>query len=297
MGLAEDFLSYIGDIRGLSDNTVTNYGIDLRHWLSWMEKAGLDEQSFTRDDALSYARELMSEFSERSVLRKLTALRTYYGYLIRRGIASSDPFSGISLRMKERRLPSVLTEEEVRELLAVPRHGYMDERDHMLFLLIYNSGMRIGEVLSVDIDEIDFSRRRILITGKGDKERFVFFSKGTAEELRLYLSARESYLRELGKGEEKALFVGMKGGRLPFSSAHIIFDEYRARLGWQKEFTPHTLRHSFATHMMDRGADIRLVQELLGHESISTTQIYTHVSRRRLKSVYDDTHPHAKENR
>ena len=129
MGLAEDFLSYIGDIRGLSDNTVTNYGIDLRHWLSWMEKAGLDEQSFTRDDALSYARELMSEFSERSVLRKLTALRTYYGYLIRRGIASSDPFSGISLRMKERRLPSVLTEEEVRELLAVPRHGYMDERE------------------------------------------------------------------------------------------------------------------------------------------------------------------------
>ena len=179
MGLAEDFLSYIGDIRGLSDNTVTNYGIDLRHWLSWMEKAGLDEQSFTRDDALSYARELMSEFSERSVLRKLTALRTYYGYLIRRGIASSDPFSGISLRMKERRLPSVLTEEEVRELLAVPRHGYMDERDHMLFLLIYNSGMRISEALSVDATDFDFPHRRILIRGKGDKERFVFFSEST----------------------------------------------------------------------------------------------------------------------
>ena len=294
MGLAEDFLSYIGDIRGLSDNTVTNYGIDLRHWLSWMEKAGLDEQSFTRDDALSYARELMSEFSERSVLRKLTALRTYYGYLIRRGIASSDPFSGISLRMKERRLPSVLTEEEVRELLAVPRNGYMDERDHMLFLLIYNSGMRISEALSVDATDFDFPHRRILIRGKGDKERFVFFSESTEQEIKEYIPCLEAFRREKN-GDPDAFFLGSKGGRLPLSSAHIIFEKYRKMLGWQKEFTPHTLRHSFATHLMDRGADIRLVQELLGHESISTTQIYTHVSRQRLRNVYEMAHPHAKE--
>lgn len=294
MGLAEDFLSYIGDIRGLSDNTVTNYGIDLRHWLSWMEKAGLDEQSFTRDDALSYARELMSEFSERSVLRKLTALRTYYGYLIRRGIASSDPFSGISLRMKERRLPSVLTEEEVRELLSVPRHGYMDERDHMLFLLIYNSGMRISEALSVDATDFDFPHRRILIRGKGDKERFVFFSESTEQEIKEYIPCLEAFRREKN-GDPDAFFLGSKGGRLPLSSAHIIFEKYRKMLGWQKEFTPHTLRHSFATHLMDRGADIRLVQELLGHESISTTQIYTHVSRQRLRNVYEMAHPHAKE--
>ena len=294
MGLAEDFLSYIGDIRGLSDNTVTNYGIDLRHWLSWMEKAGLDEQSFTRDDALSYARELMSEFSERSVLRKLTALRTYYGYLIRRGIASSDPFSGISLRMKERRLPSVLTEEEVRELLAVPLHGYMDERDHMLFLLIYNSGMRISEALSVDATDFDFPHRRILIRGKGDKERFVFFSESTEQEIKEYIPCLEAFRREKN-GDPDAFFLGSKGGRLPLSSVHIIFEKYRKMLGWQKEFTPHTLRHSFATHLMDRGADIRLVQELLGHESISTTQIYTHVSRQRLRNVYEMAHPHAKE--
>lgn len=294
MGLAEDFLSYIGDIRGLSDNTVTNYGIDLRHWLSWMDKAGLDEQSFTRDDALSYARELMSEFSERSVLRKLTALRTYYGYLIRRGIASSDPFSGISLRMKERRLPSVLTEEEVRELLSVQRHGYMDERDHMLFLLIYNSGMRISEALSVDATDFDFPHRRILIRGKGDKERFVFFSESTEQEIKDYIPCLEAFRMEK-HGDPNAFFLGSKGGRLPLSSAHIIFEKYRKTLGWQKEFTPHTLRHSFATHLMDRGADIRLVQELLGHESISTTQIYTHVSRQRLRNVYEMAHPHAKE--
>ena len=294
MGLTEDFLSYIGDIRGLSENTVTNYGIDIRHWSIWSGKLGLDERSFTRDDALSYTRELMGEFSERSVLRKLTALRTYYGYLIRRGAVESDPFDGISLRMKERRLPSVLTEDEVRELLSLPRSGYADERDHMLFLLIYNSGMRISEALSVEVTDFDFSHRRILIKGKGDKERFVFFSESTEREIKAYIPILEAFRREK-KGDGEALFLGGKGGRLPLSSAHIIFDKYRQRLGWQKEFTPHTLRHSFATHLMDRGADIRLVQELLGHESISTTQIYTHVSRQRLRNVYEMAHPHAKE--
>ena len=293
----DDFLSYIDSVRGLSANTVKSYRVDLEEWADFLSKIGGDAGSFSSDDAKGYVREMMAEFSERSILRKLTALRTFYGYLEKRGIVDRDPFAGISMRKKESRLPAVLTEDEVRELLSLPRNSFRDERDHMLFLLIYNSGMRIGEALSVNVGDIDFQKRRILITGKGDKERFVFFSKVTADGLRLYLPLRSEYLEGLGKGDEEALFIGTKGGRLPFSSAHIIFDEYRARLGWQKEFTPHTLRHSFATHMMDRGADIRLVQELLGHESISTTQIYTHVSRRRLKSVYDDTHPHAKENK
>ena len=294
MGLREDFLSYIDDIRGLSDNTVTNYEIDLKHWEKWAFRIGRCESTFTRSDALLYTRELMGEFSERSVLRKLTALRTYYGYLIRRGVVKSDPFSGISLRMKERRLPSVLTEDEVHALLSLPRKDYQDERDHMLFLLIYNSGMRISEALSVDVDDFDFPHRRILIRGKGDKERFVFFSEMTEREIREYIPLLEEF-RAGKKGDDKAFFLGSKGGRLPLSSAHIIFEKYRQRLGWQKEFTPHTLRHSFATHLMDRGADIRLVQELLGHESISTTQIYTHVSRQRLRNVYEMAHPHAKE--
>ena len=216
-------------------------------------------------------------------------------YMMKRGTVSSDPFMDISMRQKSRRLPSVLTEDEVKELLGVERKNFQDERDHMLFLFIYNTGCRISEAVAVDIDDIEYGKRRILIRGKGGKERFVFFSKSTAAEIKEYLEKRNEYLMSLGIEGEKALLIGDKGGRLPFSSAHIIFDKYRALLGWQKEFTPHTLRHSFATHLMDRGADIRLVQELLGHESISTTQIYTHVSRGRLKKVYEDTHPHAKE--
>ena len=293
----EDFLAYIAEVRGLAENTVKSYRVDLAEWKVFLSKTGLDILSFTRQDAAAYVREMMAEFSERSVLRKLTALRTFYGYLERRGIVESDPFSSISMRRKESRLPSVLTEDEVRTLLSLPRPSFKEERDHMLFLLIYNTGMRIAEALSVDVQDIDLEKRRILITGKGSKERFVFFSPSTVEEIRIYLSRRSEYLLERGIEDERAFFIGTRGRRLPFSSAHIIFDEYRARLGWQKEFTPHTRRHSFATHMMDRGADIRLVQELLGHESISTTQIYTHVSQRRLRNVYEGTHPHAKEKR
>ncbi|MBQ2259555.1 MAG: tyrosine-type recombinase/integrase [Spirochaetales bacterium] len=158
---------------------------------------------------------------------------------------------------------------------------------------MYSTGCRINEALSVNINDIEYEQRRVRIVGKGSKERYLFLPKKTVKELREYLEKRELFLQEKGKSNEKALFVGNSGKRLPFSSSHIIFDKYRSVLLWQKEFTPHTLRHSFATHMMDRGADIRLVQELLGHDSISTTQIYTHVSKTKLKSVYDETHPHS----
>ena len=295
MDLIDGFISYISSVRALSENTVKNYAIDLEQWRRYMRDRDLDPVSFTKEDAALYAEYIEEQFSERSVLRKLTALRTFYGYLERKGEVKSDPFRDISMRQKSRRLPSVLTEDEVKELLSIERHSFQDERDHMLFLFIYSTGCRISEAISVDVDAIEFSKRRILIRGKGGKERFVFLPVSTVGEIRDYLDKRAAFLSEKGISGEKALLVGDKGGRLPFSSAHIIFDRYRALLGWQKEFTPHTLRHSFATHLMDRGADIRLVQELLGHESISTTQIYTHVSRGRLQKVYEETHPHAKE--
>ena len=295
MDQINEFIEYIAKIRALSENTVKSYSTDLAEWRRYMRDRNLDPVSFTKEDAALYAEYMQEIFSERSVLRKLTALRTFYRYLQKKGDVACDPFSSISMRQKARRLPSVLTEEEVQELLSVERHSFQDERDHMLFLFIYNTGCRVSEALSVDLKDIDYTRRRILIKGKGDKERFVFFSPSTSKEMKAYTEVRTDYLRQLGIIEQEAFFIGDKGGRLPFSSAHIIFDKYRALLGWQKEFTPHTLRHSFATHLMDRGADIRLVQELLGHESISTTQIYTHVSRGRLKKVYEETHPHAKE--
>ncbi len=291
----EQFLNYSSLIRALSENTIVAYREDLESLERFASSRSVDFVSFTTEDAREYVREIKKSYSEKSILRHLTSCRTFFEYLLRSSVVLSNPFEGISLRRTEVSLPSVLTEEEVKELLSLPRESFLDERDHTLFLFLYSTGARISEALSIDVDDIEWGERRIKIVGKGSKERFLFLSHALVDNLKTtYLPRRALYLEEKGKGDEKALFIGERGFRLPFSSAHIIFDVYRLRLGWQKEFTPHTLRHSFATHYLDRGADIRMVQELLGHESISTTQIYTHVSKAKLRNVYNETHPHAK---
>ncbi len=290
----ELYLTYIEKVRALSAHTVQSYGEDLSRLENYCSSLSLSFTDFTSEDAGEYVRIIRKEFSEKSILRKLTSCRTFFAYLVKDDFIASNPFDGISLRETLSRLPSVLTEDEVKELLSLPRESFADERDHLLFLFLYSTGARISEALAVNVGDIEWGERRIRITGKGDKERFLFLSPHLVKEIKdVYLPRRESYLLEKGKSGEKALFISQRGIRLPSSSAHIIFDTYRDRLSWQKEFTPHTLRHSFATHYLDRGADIRMVQELLGHESISTTQIYTHVSQSRLRCVYNSTHPHA----
>ena len=295
----EEYLIYEKKIKALSDNTIKAYSSDLNLLLSFSEERDLEFASFSNDDAREFMRQMEKDKkAEKSRLRILTCCHTFFNYLEKSGEVDFNPFDSISLRSGGRRLPSVLTVDEVKELLSLERNNFFEERDHILFLFLYTTGCRISEALSVDIDQIEWGERRIKIMGKGSKERYVFLSKKAISEIKNeYLPQREAFLIEKGKIGEKALLIGDRGGRLPFSSSHIIFDEYREKLGWQKDFTPHTLRHSFATHLMDKGADIRLVQELLGHESISTTQIYTHVSRAKLKKVYMDTHPHSKGNK
>jgi len=292
--LIEDFLSYEKEIRALSENTIINYRLDLEYLNEFLSKRGVAISDLRKEDARELTRVLSKEYDESSVLRHLTSYRMFYTYLLRHDIVTQNPFESISLRRQTKHLPAVLTEDEVKELLAMPYSDFLGFRDHILFLFLYSTGCRISEALSVDVKDIEWTNRRIKIIGKGSKERFVFLPKRIIGELEGYIKERNSYLESKRCAIEAALFIGESGKRLPFSSAHIIFDKYKERLGWQKEFTPHTLRHSFATHMMDRGADIRLVQELLGHESISTTQIYTHVSKERLKNVYNESHPHAK---
>ena len=290
---------YEKKIKALSDNTIKAYSSDLNLLLSFSEERDLEFSSFSNDDAREFMRQMeRDKKAEKSRLRILTCCHTFFNYLEKSGEVDFNPFDSISLRSGGRRLPSVLTVDEVKELLSLERNNFFEERNHILFLFLYTTGCRISEALSVDIDQIEWGERRIKIMGKGSKERYIFLSKKAISEIKNeYLPQREAFLIEKGKIGEKALLIGDRGGRLPFSSSHIIFDEYREKLGWQKDFTPHTLRHSVATHLMDKGADIRLVQELLGHESISTTQIYTHVSRAKLKEVYMDTHPHSKGNK
>ncbi len=289
-----DYLDYEREVKALSQNTIISYKLDLEYLNSFLALRGIEIEDVKKEDARELTRKLTKELAEASVLRHLTCYRTFYTYLLRHDIVSSNPFDSLSLRRQQKHLPSVLTEEEVKELLALPYSSFLELRDHILFLFLYSTGARISEALSVDVNDIEWEERRIKIVGKGSKERYLFLPKKLINELKGYTNERMKYLLSKHSALESALFIGESGKRLPFSSAHIIFDRYKERLGLQKEFTPHTLRHSFATHMMDRGADIRFVQELLGHESISTTQIYTHVSKERLKNVYNESHPHAK---
>lgn len=289
-----DYLDYEREVKALSQNTIISYKLDLEYLNSFLALRGIEIEDVKKEDARELTRKLTKELAEASVLRHLTCYRTFYTYLLRHDIVSSNPFDSLSLRRQQKHLPSVLTEEEVKELLALPYSSFLELRDHILFLFLYSTGARISEALSVDVNDIEWEERRIKIVGKGGKERYLFLPKKLINELKGYTNERMKYLLSKHSALESALFIGESGKRLPFSSAHIIFDRYKERLGLQKEFTPHTLRHSFATHMMDRGADIRFVQELLGHESISTTQIYTHVSKERLKNVYNESHPHAK---
>ena len=290
MEILDSFLSYLLSVKGESENTKNAYENDIRQYLSYLERLDLEVFDVSPSDAREYVRTLMEGYKERSMLRKLSALRMFYDYLMRKGVIDFNPFEDISLKRNEKRLPSVLTEHEVAMLLSLRGDDFLSLRDHILFLFIYSTGARISEALAVNIADIEWAERRIKIRGKGGKTRFLFLNRSVVTELRDYIEKRNAYLG--GKAED-ALFIAKNGERLSFSTAHLIFENARFRLNLDKNLTPHTLRHSFATHMMDRGADIRFIQELLGHESISTTQIYTHVSSSRLKKVYDETHPHA----
>lgn len=291
---SEEFLEYLGKVRGLSENTIKNYRIDISELEEWLKKRGIALFDLRREDVRELLRDCQKRYSPASLERKSASMRGLYSYFLRNGYIDKNPFESVKMISSPSRLPSVLTEDEVKELLSLERKSFSDERDHMLFLFIYNTGARISEALSVNVDDIDFEHRIVRIIGKGSKERALFFSLSTKKELLDYIERRKVFLFDKGRSQEKGLFVSNRGLRLPLSSAHNIFDFYRERLHWQKAFTPHTLRHSFATHMVDRGADIRFVQELLGHESISTTQIYTHTSQKALHDVYMKSHPHAK---
>lgn len=289
------YMKHLDGEKKLSVNSQKAYSADLGNFLDWMDSQGLELEDFGIHDARAYARLLRQDWGEASVKRKVSAVRGFFDFCHKRGWTDGDAFSGTSVSQTSFHLPSVLSVDEVRQLLSYRSDdGFKGERDHFLFLFLYNTGARISEALSVDVGDVERSQRRIRITGKGGKERFLFLSPVTIRELDGYLALRKSVLEANGRAGEEALFISTRGKRLPFSSAHIIFTEARQALGWQKEFTPHTLRHSYATHLLDRGADIRMVQSLLGHESISTTQIYTHVSRSGLRKVYEASHPHAK---
>ena len=226
-----------------------------------------------------------------SVQRKLSAVRSFLGYLLREGVIDASPATGLRQRRQARHLPSVLSEKEVLALLSAPDPTQpIGRRDRALLELMYSAGTRAAETVGLDTPDLDLERGVARVLGKGGKERLAAVGSYATLALRAYLDDPD---RPAAKQNEGAVFLNMRGGRLSTRSLERIVERYVAEAGIRRRATPHTLRHSFATHLLDRGADLRSVQELLGHAHLVTTQIYTHVSIERLRKIYEKAHPRA----
>jgi integrase/recombinase XerC len=283
--LVDSYLASLKSERNFSPYTLVNYRLDLEQFIKFLAER---KKLLSRVDR-AVAREFLyhlegDKYSRRSLARKISAVRSFFRWLVREKKASANPFELISTPKIEKRLPNFLYEEEMIKMLKVPAPG---GRDAALLELLYGAGLRVSEAIKLNTSDLDLSEGEVRIMGKGSKERIGLIGSYAVAALRQYLSSR-------GRTDSRAVFQNKRGGRLTGRSVERLIKSYAQKAGLDKTVTPHTLRHTFATHLLSAGADLRTVQELLGHSSLSTTQVYTHVTRERLKSVYDLAHPRAK---
>ena len=287
----EDFLNFLATEKGASVHTTKNYGIDLREFVKFI--AEKEFRDLTYLDIRSFLAFLKTrEYSKSSISRKLACLRSFFKYLVRENILTQNPAAGIATPKKEKRLPSFMNPDEITKLLDAPaKNSWEEKRDKAILEMLYSSGLRVSELAGLNHDDLDFFGGLVRVRGKGKKERIVPVGQAALNSLRAYWDMKAP--RETPNVIKKPLFISRIGSRLTDRSVRRMILKYVKRTGLGKEISPHTFRHSFATHMLDRGADLRSVQELLGHANLSTTQIYTHVTTQRLKDAYMAAHPRA----
>jgi integrase/recombinase XerC len=232
------------------------------------------------------------QYSKATIARKLATLRSFYKFLVKRNRISSNPVVGIRTPKQEKRLPRFLEYEEIKRLLETPpSDSWLGARDRAIMETLYSTGMRVSELVAMNLEDIDFLGEVVHIRGKGKKERICPISSSVLQIIQHYMEFRNKRAQHNGNFDGKVLFVNKHGKRLSTRSVRRKMDKYLKMAGLDPAISPHTLRHSFATHMLNRGADLRSVQELLGHQSLSTTQIYTHLTTKKLKDVYSSAHP------
>ena len=292
------FAGWLEVEKGYSLHTVQGYRHDVTEFIAWLRARG-GAVLVSPEAIRGYVASLYAVNSATTVGRKLSALRTFFRYLCRQGILATDPLTGISNPKAGKHIPVFLTVDEVFALLEEPdQRDPFARRDRAFLELLYSSGLRVSELVSRDLDHLDFTSGMVRVSGKGGKERLVPFGAAAAEALRGYFPERQQVLAaRAGQGKAlatQALFLNSRGGRLTSRSVERLIQMYGTRAGITTVVTPHALRHSFATHLLEMGADLRTVQELLGHVSLSTTQKYTHLNLDHLARVYDQAHPLAR---
>lgn len=289
----DHFIDYMNVVKRASPHTVRNYASDIVQFLEFARAAEVDTYDYPL--IRRYLAHLQRDGSAKtSVARKIAAIRAFFKYLVNKGIIETDPMVGVTAPRREKRLPKFLRGEQIEALLSSPDcRDPLGARDRAILELLYATGLRVSELVGTDISDIDGSDE-LRTVGKGSKERIVLMGRAAREAVADYVTRARPKLAAAADKMPNALFLNHRGGRLTARSVGRIVDHYVETVSDSLKISPHTLRHTFATHLLAGGADLRAVQELLGHSSAATTQIYTHITRERLKEVYDKAHPRAK---
>lgn len=293
MKYLEDFLKYIDFEKNDSEYTTINYELDIVEYLKFCDENKINYQTITYKQARNYINFLYEEKKDKAstISRKISALRTFYRFLENNDIENYS-FSLLKLPKKGKRLPKFFEYNELEELFDVPdTTDSLGQRDRLILELLYASGMRVSELVNIKISDISFGTKTIKILGKGNKERITYFNDITNKYLNKYIKDGR---KELNINNIDYLFLNYRGGHLTTRGVEKILDKIIKQTALNKHITPHMLRHSFATHLLNEGCDLLSVQELLGHASLSATNIYTHITNDRLKDVYLKTHPRAR---
>ena len=308
MGLSshvERFLDHLTVERGLSGNTIEAYRRDLSRYVRFLRENGRRNPALAGEPEIAAFIQELSEseyepgkpYRPASVARTLAAVRSFHKFLVREGDATDDPAEGVSRPKVPRNLPRPLTVDEVSALVAAPGGDGKPAtlRDQAILETLYGAGLRISELVGLDVDDVDLEEGSVRAVGKGSKERVVPLGRYATKAVESYLVRGRPSLA--GPRSGGALFLNQRGGRLTRQGTTNMIKAQAKRAGIRKRVTPHMLRHSFATHLLEGGADVRVVQELLGHASVATTQIYTLVTKDRLRKVYFEAHPRARRKR
>ncbi len=288
------FLQMLHSEKFYSPLTCNNYRRDLKQFADYVLSKGLDSwQQVDYRTVSGYAAQRFRQGRKgNTIQRELSSIRSFYKYLIRQKIVSNNPAQDVKAPRSEKKLPRTCDSEQIDQLLkASPQDDDLRVRDLAMFELMYSSGLRLAELASLDIEQIDLQQKQMMVTGKGNKSRYLPVGSKAIAALRRWLELRGQYVRQV---DQQALFLSKNGTRLSHRSIQSRLDQLIKAQALAMHISPHMLRHSFATHLLESSADLRAVQELLGHADISTTQIYTHLDFQHLAQVYDQAHPRAK---
>ncbi len=297
----DSFFIYLQTEKNASLHTIKSYNNDLYDGLTFFSKATGKEDytihpsQINKDLFRSYLADLHARLkSGATIARRVSSWRSFFRYLCREEVLKDNPLAGVCIPKRDRKLPHFLSEMEMKMLVEYPkRQKLLGARDQAVLETLYSTGIRVSELVHIDIGEIDLNRGIIKITAKGNRERLVPVGSYAVEAVRYYMHQVRPLLMDGNKGGQYALFLNNKGRRITDRGVRWLVKQYIRNLQLYGKTSPHTFRHSYATHLLDNGADLRSVQELLGHERLSTTQIYTHLSKERIKRVYDQCHPRA----